>query len=110
MSAPSAENDARTTLAYLEGLSARSTDGRLRDAIALVLARCGTTSTARPFRPRSRAVVDLGRSLSIAIGKAALRKHFETCPNCDAINECAVAQAHRRTLADLRTPDIPPGA
>lgn len=45
------EKDARTTLDYLEGLSARSRDGRLRDAIALVRSAVWDDLDARDIPP-----------------------------------------------------------
>lgn len=47
----------------------------------------------------------LTRGLSIAIGKAALAKHRETCDRCTTDSPCVVAQAHLNTLADLEGGD-----
>lgn len=49
-------------------------------------------------------MVDLGQALTRAIGKAALAKHLETCTTCIEDHECAVAAAHRRTLASVLRP------
>lgn len=46
-------------------------------------------------------MVDLAKSLSIAIGQAALAKHLESCEVCSDEHACKVAQAHRRMLRDL---------
>jgi hypothetical protein len=44
---------------------------------------------------------ELGAALTRAIGKAALAKHLESCTTCADDYECAVAAAHRRTLASI---------
>lgn len=43
----------------------------------------------------------LTRNLSLAIGRGALAKHQESCAVCSDDYDCEVAQAHKRTIADL---------
>lgn len=47
-------------------------------------------------------VVDLHAALMIAVGKAALAKHQETCEACSDTHDCVVAKVHLDTIERLR--------